>query len=56
MPDSMVYPEFNSESPDAQHSERRTELGIYEAGCGLDETLVAFGHDEYMYQVHTPLV
>jgi len=24
---------------------------MYEAGCGLDNCLVAFGHDEYMFQV-----
>lgn len=52
MPSEMVYPEFNQESPDAVHSECRTsECGIYERGCGLDQTLCAFGHDEYMYQV-----
>jgi len=51
MPESMIYPELNAESPDAMHLDRTSELGIYERGCGLDATLCAFGHDEYMYQV-----
>ena len=51
MPDAVVFPEFNADSPDARVPERRTETGIYERGCGLDSTLCAFGHDEYMYQV-----
>lgn len=51
LPDSTVYPEFNSLSPDARFPERQSELGIYEQGCGLDACLVAYGHDEYMYEV-----
>jgi len=51
MPDSLVFPEFNAASPDKAHAERTTETGIYEPGCGLDNVLCAFGHDEYMYQV-----
>ena len=26
-------------------------LGIYQPNCGLDSTLVSFGHDEYLYMV-----
>eukprot|EP00965_Chrysotila_dentata_P259270 6213499-Pleurochrysis_carterae.AAC.3 len=31
--------------------ELSTETGMYAPGCGLDNTLVAYGHDEYMYEV-----
>lgn len=51
MPDDLVFPEFNAASPDAAHPERTTATGIYEPGCGLDQTMCAFGHDEYMYEV-----
>lgn len=27
------------------------KFGIYKAGCGLNELLLAYGHDEYLYQV-----
>ena len=48
MPDTLV---LSGTSPDARRTERRTELGIYEEGCSLDNVLCAFGHDEYMYEV-----
>jgi inositol oxygenase len=51
LPDSCVYPEFNELNPDMQDSRYNTELGIYEAGCGLDKVHLAWGHDEYLYQV-----
>jgi inositol oxygenase len=51
MPDALVFPERSGTSPDARRTERRTELGIFEEGCGLDNVLCAFGHDEYMYEV-----
>ena len=28
-----------------------TELGIYSKGIGLDQVLMSWGHDEYLYQV-----
>ena len=28
-----------------------TENGIYEPGCGLDNVLLSWGHDEYLYHV-----
>lgn len=34
------------------HDERyNTPTGIYEKGCGLDALHLAWGHDEYLYQV-----
>jgi inositol oxygenase len=51
LPDSCVYPEFNALNPDMQDSRYNTELGVYEAGCGLDNLHLAWGHDEYLYQV-----
>lgn len=51
LPDSCVYPEFNALNPDMQDPRYNTDLGVYDAHCGLDNTLVAWGHDEYLYQV-----
>lgn len=28
-----------------------TEYGIYEKNCGLENVLMSWGHDEYLYQV-----
>ncbi len=51
LPESCVYPEFNSLNPDMQKPEYNTELGIYKAACGLDALTLAWGHDEYLYRV-----
>ena len=51
LPDSCVYPEFNALNPDMQDPRYNTDLGVYEAGCGLDNLHLAWGHDEYLYQV-----
>lgn len=51
LPDSCVYPEFNALNPDMQNPQYNTPLGVYEPNCGLDNTLLAWGHDEYLFQV-----
>ncbi len=51
LPDSCVYPSFNELNPDMQNEAYNTETGIYEEGCGLDNLQLAWGHDEYLYQV-----
>ena len=33
------------------HFSFTVELGIYQPGCGLDNLLFAYGHDEYLYQM-----
>lgn len=45
-----VFPEFfegNADSCDPTYS---TKTGIYTLGCGISNLLMAWGHDEYMYQ------
>ncbi len=51
LPDTCVYPEFNALNPDMDHPVYGTELGAYSQGCGLDQVDLAWGHDEYLYQV-----
>jgi inositol oxygenase len=51
LPSTTVYPEFNQLNPDMQQSQYATETGIYQPGCGLDALQLAWGHDEYLYQV-----
>ena len=47
----IVYHEFFADNPDAGVAEYQTECGIYQPGCGLDNVLMSWGHDEYLYQV-----
>ena len=49
--DSIVLADFFAENPDRQNPQYQTECGIYSPGCGLDNVLMSWGHDEYLYHV-----
>ncbi|EKD16839.1 uncharacterized protein L3040_001122 [Drepanopeziza brunnea f. sp. 'multigermtubi'] len=49
--DKNVYPETFTENPDYHNPKYNTELGIYERGCGMDNVMLSWGHDEYLYLV-----
>jgi len=40
-----------SANPDINDPVYSTKEGIYTAGCGLDNVMLSWGHDEYMYHV-----
>ena len=44
-------PSSSPTTPTARCREYQTGCGIYEEGCGLDNVLMSWGHDEYMYHV-----
>lgn len=47
----IIYPESFDANPDATHHVYNTEFGIYSEGCGLDNIMLSWGHDEYLYHV-----
>jgi inositol oxygenase len=47
----IVYHEFFAENPDAHVPAYQTPLGMYAEGIGLDDVLMSWGHDEYLYHV-----
>jgi len=49
--EKCVMPIFFVENPDTKNPKYNTEYGIYEKNCGLDNLIMGWGHDEYMYQV-----
>jgi len=49
--DSIVFPETFKNNPDTKDPRYNTECGIYEPGCGLENVVLSWGHDEYMYRV-----
>jgi inositol oxygenase len=49
--EKVVFPEFFALNPDSQVSEYQTPCGIYSERCGLDNVLMSWGHDEYLYHV-----
>ncbi len=49
--EKIVYYEAFAENPDMGNPEYQSELGIYTSHCGLDNVLLSWGHDEYLYHV-----
>lgn len=49
--DRIVYPEFFAANPDYQNPLYQTTFGIYDEHCGLDNVIMSWGHDEYIYHV-----
>lgn len=49
--DKIVYHELFAENPDFHNPVYQTPNGIYEAGCGLNNVHLSWGHDEYLYLV-----
>lgn len=50
--DSIVYRESTfARNPDLYDHKYNTKFGIYSPNCGLENVLMSWGHDEYLYQV-----
>ncbi|ESK91979.1 myo-inositol oxygenase [Moniliophthora roreri MCA 2997] len=49
--DKIIYPHTFDSNPDSKDSVYSTECGIYSPGCGLDNVMLSWGHDEYLYHV-----
>ncbi len=49
--DKIVFYDAFAENPDQAIAEYQSELGIYSSNCGLDNVMLSWGHDEYLYHV-----
>ncbi|MEN8775011.1 MAG: inositol oxygenase family protein [Akkermansiaceae bacterium] len=49
--DKIVFHEFFADNPDSVNVEYATSTGIYDEGCGLNQVIMSWGHDEYLYHV-----
>ncbi|KAG5652596.1 hypothetical protein H0H81_004427 [Sphagnurus paluster] len=49
--DKIIYPDTFVTNPDSRDSVYSTEYGIYTPNCGLDNVMLSWGHDEYLYHV-----
>ncbi|KAH8898913.1 inositol oxygenase 1 [Thozetella sp. PMI_491] len=47
----IIYPETFQGNPDSKDAVFSTKYGIYHPGCGLDNIMLSWGHDEYLYHV-----
>ncbi|XP_021195787.3 inositol oxygenase isoform X1 [Helicoverpa armigera] len=49
---SIVYGDDSfKENPDTYNPKYNTECGMYEPNCGLENLMISWGHDEYLYRV-----
>ncbi|XP_055949644.1 inositol oxygenase-like [Argiope bruennichi] len=50
--DSIVYRNTSfDDNPDLHNPKFNTKFGIYSEHCGLENVMMSWGHDEYMYRV-----
>jgi len=49
--ETIVFPEFFADNPDSNVAEYQTANGISTEGAGLDQVMLSWGHDEYLYHV-----
>ncbi|KAF4583590.1 hypothetical protein EYR38_002345 [Pleurotus pulmonarius] len=49
--DKIIYPDTFANNPDIHDPIYSTEYGIYQPNCGLDNVMLSWGHDEYLYNV-----
>ncbi|CAA2982405.1 inositol oxygenase 1-like, partial [Olea europaea subsp. europaea] len=49
--DSIVHHKYFKENPDFTNPKYNTATGVYSEGCGLENILMSWGHDDYMYMV-----
>jgi inositol oxygenase len=47
----IIYPDTFKGNPDHDHGIYGTKNGIYNPGCGLDNLMLSWGHDEYLYHI-----
>ena len=48
---SIIYPGSFTSNPDSKDDIYSTTHGIYTPGCGLDNVMLSWGHDEYLYHI-----
>ncbi|KAK3328602.1 hypothetical protein B0T19DRAFT_356911 [Cercophora scortea] len=49
--EKCIYPDMFRANPDYAHEVFGTEMGIYEESCGVENLMISWGHDEYLYLV-----
>ncbi|KAJ7081209.1 DUF706-domain-containing protein [Mycena belliarum] len=49
--DKIILPETFAGNPDATDAVYSTEYGVYKPNCGLENVMLSWGHDEYLYHI-----
>ncbi|RDW87711.1 putative inositol oxygenase [Coleophoma crateriformis] len=48
---AIIYPDTFKNNPDFNDPIYSSKYGIYSPGCGLDNIMLSWGHDEYLYHI-----
>lgn len=48
---SIVHHKYFKENPDYNNPTYNTKYGVYSEACGLNNVMMSWGHDDYMYLV-----
>ncbi|CAA3012006.1 inositol oxygenase 2 [Olea europaea subsp. europaea] len=51
--ESIVHHKYFKDNPDSKNPVHSTKNGIYQEGCGPENVVMSWGHDDYMYMVAT---
>lgn len=49
--EKIIYPDTFEANPDSKDPIYSTKYGIYSPGCGMDNVMLSWGHDEYLYHI-----
>lgn len=49
--DNIVFRDTFGANPDGKNPKYNTKYGMYTPNCGLDNLMMSWGHDEYLYHV-----
>ncbi|KIR96128.1 inositol oxygenase [Cryptococcus deuterogattii 2001/935-1] len=49
--EKIVYSDTFGANPDVSHPVYSTKYGMYKPNCGLDNVMISWGHDEYLYMI-----
>ncbi|XP_028770258.1 inositol oxygenase 2 [Neltuma alba] len=49
--EANVHHKYFKDNPDYNNPSYNTKNGVYSKGCGLDNVVMSWGHDDYMYLV-----
>ncbi|KAJ6453790.1 DUF706-domain-containing protein [Mycena sanguinolenta] len=49
--EKIVLPETFANNPDSKDEVYSTKYGVYKPHCGLDNVMLSWGHDEYLYHI-----
>ncbi|KAL9074948.1 MAG: hypothetical protein Q9157_004177 [Trypethelium eluteriae] len=49
--EKIIYPDTFKGNPDFDNEIYSSKYGIYSPGCGLDNVMLSWGHDEYLYHI-----